>query len=41
VELANAYGVATSWSEASKVQAAEILSILAKESRGELAKPAS
>jgi TolA-binding protein len=41
VELANAYGVATSWSEASKVQAAEILNILAKESRGELAKPAS
>jgi TolA-binding protein len=41
VELANAYGVATTWSEASKAQAAEILNILAKESRGELVKPAS
>jgi tetratricopeptide (TPR) repeat protein len=41
VELAKAYGVQTSWSEASKVQAAEILNILAKESRGDLARPAS
>jgi hypothetical protein len=41
VELAKAFGVSTSWSEASKVQAAEIMQILARESRGELAPPRS
>jgi len=36
VELAKAYGVSTSWSEASRGRATEILAILGREARGEL-----
>lgn len=37
--LAEAYGVSTTWSEASKVRASEILALLDREARGEIARP--
>lgn len=39
VKLAAAYGVTNAWSDASKVRAAEIAGILARESKGELVVP--
>ncbi|HUQ03543.1 MAG TPA: tetratricopeptide repeat protein [Kofleriaceae bacterium] len=39
VKLAGAYGVENAWSEASKVRAAEIAGILARESKGEIVVP--
>jgi tetratricopeptide (TPR) repeat protein len=39
LQLAQAYGVTTSWSEASKTRAAQILEILAKEAKREYVQP--
>jgi hypothetical protein len=39
VKLAKAYGDDNAWSEASKVRAAEIAAILARESKGEIVVP--
>ncbi|MBZ0237234.1 MAG: tetratricopeptide repeat protein [Deltaproteobacteria bacterium] len=39
VKLAGAYGVENAWSEASRVRAAEIAAILARESKGEIVVP--
>lgn len=41
VQLAEAYGVTTSWSEGSKTRAIQLREILAKEGRGELLPPSS
>ncbi|MEZ4359958.1 MAG: tetratricopeptide repeat protein [Kofleriaceae bacterium] len=41
IELAEAYGVSTTWSEASKTRAMQISEILEKEARGEYVRPAS
>jgi tetratricopeptide (TPR) repeat protein len=39
IQLAEAYGVTTSWSEASKTRAAQIIEILAKEAKGQYVQP--
>ncbi|NJM90958.1 MAG: tetratricopeptide repeat protein, partial [Myxococcales bacterium] len=41
VGLAEAYGVSTAWSEASKSRAMQIMEILAKEAKGEFVRPSS